>query len=158
MAKKIAEAAEEKKRYIRPIEEGTALDHLPINSALIILKVLDVKDTPMTAAIRVPSRKMGRKDLVFLEHYFLSKKEKDKIALIAPNATLNMIRGCKVVHKEELSLPDKVEDIVTCINPNCITNHESIGTKFYVYKNPLRVKCHYCEKIMAEKEFRERIK
>ena len=45
-------------------------------------------------------------------------------------------------------IPEKVEGIVKCVNPVCITNNEDILTRFeLVSRQPVGLKCHYCEKI-----------
>jgi aspartate carbamoyltransferase regulatory subunit len=56
-----------------------------------------------------------------------------------------------VVEKHQLTIPDEIESIVKCFNPACITNHEPVKTRFRIIsKKPLRLKCHYCEKITDE--------
>ena len=46
--------------------------------------------------------------------------------------------------------------ILKCINPNCITNKETIETKFNVIEEkPLKIQCHYCEKTMTNIRFAE---
>lgn len=146
-------------KYIRPLNNGTAIDHLPLRTGLKIIEILGIQDKPVTAALQVPSKKLGQKDIVFIEGRFLTKEEIDKVSLIAPNATLNSIKNGKVVDKKILSLPEKVTGIIQCINPKCITNMENIpNALFYVLKNPVRVRCFYCEKIMNEQEFRNRLK
>ena len=71
---------------------------------------------------------------------------------MAPNATLIVIKDFQVKTKEVVKLPDTIEDIVKCFNPNCISNHEKVRTKFYVIdKEEVRLRCHYCEKITDKK-------
>ena len=61
---------------LTPIKNGTALDHLPVGSALKILNILglDRHDNAVTIAINTESQKKGRKDLVFIEGGALSKE------------------------------------------------------------------------------------
>lgn len=146
-------------KYIRPLKDGSAIDHLPLNSGLKVIEILGIQDKPVTAALQIPSKKLGKKDIVFIENRFLSEEEIAKISLIAPNATLNTIKNGQVVKKQRLTLPEKVSGIIQCINPKCISNVEDIPNNlFYVLKDPVRVRCFYCEKIMNEKEFRNRLK
>lgn len=144
--------------YIRPIQTGTTLDHLHAGTSIKILQILNITNHPVTAAMYVSSRKMGKKDLIFIEEKFLTKEDIERVSLIAPTATVNGIRLGKVFDKKQLSMPEKVVDLIRCVNPNCITNHEPLKTKFSIIKNPTRVKCFYCETTMNEREFRERIK
>ena len=144
--------------HIRPIQEGSTIDHIKAGFGLKILKALKIGDFPVTAALHVSSGMMGKKDLVFIEDKFLSGEELDKVALLSSGATVNIIKKGNVVEKKQLSLPTRAVGIIECINPKCITNAEEIETKFSVSKEPISVKCFYCETIMNEKEFRDRIK
>ena len=93
---------------------------------------------------------MVRKGIVKVSSKYFKPHEIDKIALVAPNATLIIIKNFKVVEKTKVGVPDQVENIVKCFNPNCITNHESINTSFSVIdKRDMKLKCRYCEKITA---------
>ncbi|HLC79274.1 MAG TPA: aspartate carbamoyltransferase regulatory subunit [archaeon] len=143
---------------ITPIKKGTAIDHLNAGSAYKLLEVLDLKDLTLTLGINVESRKMGRKDIIFIEGRELSQKEMDKIALIGKGATLNIIKNSEIVNKTELSYPQKVEGIMRCINPKCITNAEKITSKFLISKNPLQAQCFYCEIKFGDKEIAEAVK
>jgi aspartate carbamoyltransferase regulatory subunit len=80
-----------------------------------------------------------------------------KIALLAPHASINIIRGYKVVKKEEVQLPEAIEDIIKCANPACISNsNEPVLGKFYVEcGEPLMLKCHYCGYIIEKKDVLE---
>ena len=78
----------------------------------------------------------------------MEDNEVNKLALVAPSAKINIIRGYDVVEKKEVQIPDYVEGIVKCMNPKCITNHEKVRTKFAVVNAaPIVLKCHYCEKL-----------
>lgn len=146
------------KIHIAPIIEGTAIDHLAPASAMRIASVLDIGSQPFTIASNVQSKKMGRKDLLFIEGKKLSKNEVDKIALLGKGATINIIHNGKVVKKERIDYPEKVEGIMKCINPNCITNHENIATKFSIQKKPLKATCFYCERRMSERDITKAVK
>jgi aspartate carbamoyltransferase regulatory subunit len=93
---------------------------------------------------------MGKKGIIKVSNKFFKPDEINKIALVAPSATLIIIKDFKVVEKKKVEIPDSVEKIVKCFNPNCITNHESVPTRFTVInKEDLKLQCHYCEKITA---------
>lgn len=148
----------EKGLYLKPIDKGTTIDHLPAGTALKVLKIVGEGSDAVTVAIRVPSHKMGIKDLVFIENRFLSQGECDKIALVARNATINHIIGGEVKQKLKLAMPNEVTGILECINPKCITNIEGIPGKFAISDNPETAKCFYCEKKMSHEEIASRIK
>ena len=104
--------------------------------------------------MNVPSKRIGRKDIVKIENKILKKDEVDEIALISPNATLNVIKDYKVVKKSKIELPDQLEGILKCPNPKCISNmNEPIIVKFKVEeKEPVKLRCHYCERLIELKD------
>src|SRR3989344_684754 len=135
---------------ITPLRTGTAIDHLQPGAAYKILEVLSLKDHTVTAGMNVESRKMGKKDIVFIEGRELSESELNKIALIGKGATINIIGSSEIRKKYQLDYPKSVEGIMKCINPKCITNAEKIPTKFSIKTGPLEAKCRYCETRMGE--------
>jgi len=143
--------------YIKPIERGTTIDHLPVGTALHVLKIVGSSDDAITLAIGVPSRKLGKKDLVFVENKLLSNEQIAKIALIAPGATLNIIEKNEVVLKTRLEMPKKVVGLMSCINPKCITNIENVEPIFYIDDSGT-ARCYYCEKTMKREEYINRLR
>ena len=148
---------------IKAIENGTVIDHITANKALHILKVLGLPDSEtknVTIAMNVSSNEIGRKDILKIENRELDHKELNQVALIAPNATINIIRNFEPVKKDKIILPDKISSILRCTNPKCITNNknEPITPVFNVIdKYPPVVRCQYCEKLIKtediEKQF-----
>ena len=138
--------------HITPIKEGTAIDHLKPGTALKILEVLNLQDVAVTAAMNVESRKMGRKDIIFIDGKKLNERELNKVALIGKGGTLNEIRNGKIVAKKQLAYPDRAEGIIKCINPKCITNTEPLPTKFSISGEPLSANCFYCQTRMKGTE------
>ena len=138
---------------VRSIKNGTVIDHITAGSALNVLKILGVKGgtrSIVSVVMNVPSKKLGSKakDIVKIEDRELNSDEVDKIALIAPNATINIIRNYEVVQKSSVELHDKIENIVKCPNLNCISNtNEPVTSKFAVI-HPLTLRCLYCERII----------
>ena len=144
-------------RKVKPIENGTVLDHLPAKSALQILKVLDLDyNSPVEIIINVNSKANGKKDIIFIEDKDLTKKEVEKIGLLAQGSTWNTIKNQKVLKKEKITLPLTAENIINCPNQKCITNYENIPTKFSVLKDS--VSCEYCNKAISTKELSKQFK
>ncbi len=143
---------------IKAIENGTVIDHISANKSLHILKILNIPDdetTNVTVAINVISGEIGRKDIVKIENRELDHEELNQIALIAPKATINIIRDFKPVKKDKIVLPKKIKSIIRCTNPKCITNYENepITPIFNVVKEyPPVVRCHYCEKLIKTED------
>ena len=144
-----------KELRVQPIKNGTVIDHIPSGMAFKVLKILGITEnvsSTVTVAIHVPSKKSKWKDIVKVEDRELNPREVDKIALIAPSATVNVIRNYNVAEKRRVSLPERAIGILKCSNPNCITNQlEPIETIFIVNsKSPLRMKCKYCDRVIGD--------
>ena len=144
-----------KELSISAIKDGTVIDHIPSNTTLKVADILDLKGIRgiISIATNLTSKTMGKKGLVKISGKDLTKEEVDKIALIAPNATVNIINNYDVKQKIKVTIPSVINKIIKCSNPNCITNNEEISTKFYVLnKDPLKVRCHYCERNMDKED------
>jgi aspartate carbamoyltransferase regulatory subunit len=140
---------------VTPIKNGTVIDHIPAGMALKVLRILGIGDavsSTVTVAMHVPSRLMGWKDIVKVEDRELAAREIDKIALIAPTASVNVIRNYNVAEKHRVALPDRAVGILKCGNPNCISNtKEPVESEFLVRsKNPLRVFCKFCDRELED--------
>lgn len=139
----------EKELRVNKIKDGTVIDHIRGGYALDVIKILGItgkEKRVMTIAVNVPSKRIGVKDIVKIEGKALSAQEVNRIALVAPHASINFIRDYTVVDKMEVKLPQLIEGIVKCGNPCCISNaDEPITAKFHVQQQePLSLKCHYC--------------
>jgi aspartate carbamoyltransferase regulatory subunit len=117
-------------------------------------------ETAVTIAMNVKSSQMGAKDIVKIEGRELESRELDKIALIAPNATINIVREYEIVEKGQVKLLNNVKGILKCPNPNCITNTaEPVISKFYVINTePLMLRCYYCERITNNEDIEAQFK
>lgn len=135
---------------VQPIRNGTVIDHIAPGNAIRVLRILAMPrpgwTSVLTAAMNVPSSR-GRKDILKIEDRELDPTEVNKISLIAPQATINIVREYEVIRKEIVQLPEKVSGLVKCPNPNCITNSEPVKTQFLVAsQQPLRLRCGYCDR------------
>ena len=112
--------SDEKEVRVSKIKDGTVIDHISAGYALDVIKILGItghERQVMTIAINVPSKLMRVKDLVKIEGRALSVQEVNRISLVAPRATINIVRDYIVMEKVEVQLPKLIEDIVKCINP-----------------------------------------
>ncbi|MCD6301180.1 MAG: aspartate carbamoyltransferase regulatory subunit [Staphylothermus sp.] len=140
----------EKTLIVSKIKNGIVIDHIPAGKALNVLKVLGLRGTEgyrISLVMNVESKKLGRKDIVKIENKYLSKQELNLIALIAPTATINVIKDYEVVEKYKVSLPNVVTGLIKCPNPTCISRkqNEPVTSKFYVLKSDkIVLECHYC--------------
>ncbi len=143
--------------YVSKIKDGTVIDHITGGHALDVVKILGItgRETgTVTIAMNVPSKRFKTKDIVKIEGRELNPQEVHKIALLAPHATINIIRDYKVTKKQEVKLPKAIENIIKCANPACISNsNEPVKAKFYIEcEDPLMLKCHYCGYIVEKKD------
>ncbi|MDR2866216.1 MAG: aspartate carbamoyltransferase regulatory subunit [Methanomassiliicoccaceae archaeon] len=143
---------------VSPIRNGTVIDHITAGQALNVLKILGVNeynvDSTISVVMRVSSKKEGTggwKDVVKVEDRELDTKTVDKIALIAPNATIAIIRDYFVAEKKKVNLAPTISGLVRCSNPNCITNrNEPVEPEFdVVSKDPPTLRCKYCDRMLS---------
>lgn len=148
----------EKKLKVAALRNGTVIDHIPSDKLFQVVSILhlDTCNNQITLANNLESAKNGSKGLVKISDRALAVDETNKLALIAPNAKINIIAEYEVVEKRPLQLPDEIMEIVSCNNPKCITNHQPVKTRFYVLKENEKVmlKCRYCERVMQQEELR----
>ena len=144
-----------KELSVSALENGTVLDHIPAENVYKALDLLDLKgiESQITIGINLASKLHGKKGIIKIADKFFEDEELNKLALIAPKATVNIIKGFKVVEKKTLVTPSEVIGIAKCKNPKCVTNHQPIKTKFATIQsdNEISLKCHYCEKISSIK-------
>jgi aspartate carbamoyltransferase regulatory subunit len=132
---------------ISPIRNGTVIDHISGGEALNVLKIIGITGATtesISVATNVKSSKIGKKDIVKIENRELRKEEVDRIALIAPHATISIIRNFDVYEKKGVEIPAFLIGVVRCPNPGCISNtNEPVPSKFEVL--PKGLHCLYCE-------------
>jgi len=141
---------------ITPIKNGTVIDHIPNGLALEVLHIIGVqtldKDSTVSVAMHVRSGKLGWKDIVKVENMELSPRKVNAIALIAPTATIAIIRDYKVREKRSVDLPERILGILKCPNLNCISNQpEPLESEFVVSKRkPVVLTCAFCARAVDD--------
>jgi len=142
-----------KELVVSALENGTVLDHIPAENVYKALEILNLTDieNQITIGINLTSRYFGKKGIIKIADKFFEDEELNKLALIAPKATVNIIRDFKVVEKKQLVMPEEIHGIAKCRNPKCVTNHQPITPWFKTIDNGNEVSllCHYCEKITS---------
>lgn len=144
---------EHKQLSVSAIENGTVIDHIPATNLFKVIQILglDNIDNQITFGTNLESKKLGRKAIIKISDHFFQDEDINRIALVAPDAKLNIIRNYEVVEKKVVVVPDTITGIARCMNPKCITNFESITTQFRVIsKKNVSLRCHYCEKITTQ--------
>ena len=137
---------------VSKIRNGTVIDHVSGGQALNVLSILGIDGSEglgVSVGMNVPSDRLGRKDVVKVEDRELSQSEVDVISLIAPEATINIIREFEVIQKNRVDRPESVLGLLSCPNRNCITNqNEPVETNFAVVDDGVR--CAYCGTIIRD--------
>ncbi|OYT33370.1 aspartate carbamoyltransferase regulatory subunit [Archaeoglobales archaeon ex4484_92] len=146
-----------KQLVVSKIKYGTVIDHINAGKALLVLKILGIDENTnetVSMAMNVPSKKMGKKDIVKVEGKYISEEELNKIALISPRATINLIKDYEIKKKFNVKPPKIVEGILNCPNRLCITNSgkEPINSRFYIKIEQEKVVawCHYCGRKISD--------
>lgn len=140
---------------VAALENGTAIDHIPTEVLFKVVSLLQLQklENRITIGNNLNSNKMSVKGLIKVSDKFFKEDEINRIALVAPNVKLNIIRNFEVVEKKEVVLPDEIIEIVMCNNPKCITNNEPMKTRFHVTdKEKVELQCHYCELKIKKEE------
>lgn len=144
---------EPKQLSVSAIQNGTVIDHVPAHTLFKVIHILrlDHIDNQITFGTNLESKKLGLKAIIKISGIYFEDEDINRIALVAPDAKLNIIKDYEVVEKRVVQVPDNISGIAKCMNPKCITNFEHVTTKFRVVsKKNVALKCHYCEKITTQ--------
>ncbi|KPN71834.1 MULTISPECIES: aspartate carbamoyltransferase regulatory subunit [Neisseria] len=141
----------DKKQYsVEAIQTGTVIDHIPAGKGLTILRQFKLLHygSAVTVGFNLPSKTQGCKDIVKISGVHFDEQTANRLALFAPEATVNVIEDFKVVQKMQLRLPETISEVFHCPNLNCASREEPVKSRFYVNTQggQTKLKCHYCEK------------
>ena len=140
---------------VSAIRDGTVIDHIRNEATFKVVEILNLmyEGRMVLIGVNLLSGRLGRKGLVKIENREVTPEEANKIALIAPEATLNIIQDYRVTEKRKVELPQAVEGFVRCINPSCVSNQQSIESSFSVVGTaPPTLRCVFCERVMSGRE------
>lgn len=147
---------ETKKLQVAALRNGTVIDHIPADKLFKVFSILNLENCKETITVgnNLNSDVIGKKGIIKISDRFFAEDETNKIALIAPKVTIYIIKEYEVVEKRSLELPDEIKEIVQCLNPACITNHQPVKTRFHVTEeeNDTILQCHYCERAFKLEE------
>ena len=154
--------SEKEELRVKKIKDGTVIDHINSGHALDVLNILGItghEGYVLSIVMNVPSYLLGRKDIVKIEGRELNPEEVDKIALISPRATINIIRDFQVIGKQRVKLPKVMKGILRCANPTCITNSsEPLESIFNIEdEDPQILRCYFCNRTMTHSDLLKQI-
>jgi len=118
---------ENKKLSVEAIENGTVIDHIPAGLGLTILRQFKLLHygSAVTVGFNLPSKTQGSKDIIKISGVAFDDAAANRLALFAPEATVNTIADFKVMAKRHLTLPDEIAEVFRCPNANCASPGES---------------------------------
>lgn len=146
----------EKELIVQKIENGIVIDHIPRRSSSKIIQILKLYDRfEFYTGINCHSGKIGRKDFIKIVNGDVSNEELNKIALVAPGATVMRIKDFEIVEKIPITVSDEINNIVKCPNTGCITNQEPYRKTSFIKTSdkPFKIKCKFCERTFKTGEF-----
>lgn len=132
---------------VAALRNGTVIDHIPSSALFRAVHILGIEKMTngVTIGNNLPGSRVGRKGIIKVDGVEFDRDVLNKIAVVAPTATINIIRDYSVAEKHTVELPDVLIGTVRCPNPKCITNNEPMATRFDVTdKSAPVLRCHYC--------------
>lgn len=133
------------------IRNGTVIDHIPAGRVQRVMAILKPRENDVVMmGMNFPSKAMKKKDIIKIEGRELTQDEVNSVALIAPKAKVSIIRDFQVVQKSTVQIPQRIEGLVACPNPKCITNAEPMMPIFNLVDSSAReIACQYCERVFT---------
>ena len=132
---------------VSKLKKGIVLDHIPAGHGYKLFKQLHLDELEDVVVLmkNVDSGKLGKKDLIKIETDM--PLDLTVIGLIEPGITISYIENGECTRKLKLRLPEKVDGILTCKNPRCISNVERLEniTFYLVDAEKKEYACEYCE-------------
>ncbi len=149
---------------IPKIENGFVLDHIPAGSGVKILNLIrghnELNNAVLSVGLNYTSRRLGHKDLIKIQCRELPQRFLQHLSLVVPGVTIKRVEKFAIAGKIVLEPPELVDNLLSCPNPGCITNHErGVTTCFHlVRREPMKFRCNHCERWFALAELENRLK
>lgn len=144
---------------VAAIKNGTVIDHITQGQALHIVRILKLNKhlKKVSLGLNLPSKSIKYKDLIKVEDKELNEDEANQVSILAPTATINIIKDFEVIKKFQVKTPKMIENVLICPNPKCISNHENVETYFSILQHQQRIglECKYCKKRFSHSDIKE---
>lgn len=132
---------------IDSIKNGIVIDHITAGRGMEIYQLLGLDSLDCSVALikNVPSRKMGKKDIIKIDSDF--DVDTDILGYVDPDVTVNIIKDGRTAEKKTIELPERLTGVLVCKNPRCIsTTEQELPQVFRLTDRERRVyRCVYCE-------------
>lgn len=139
---------------ITSIKEGIVIDHIKAGLGMEIFDKLNLRqlDDEVAIILNANSTQHGKKDILKIANNV--DINLDVVSIIDPSATINIIKGEKVMDKLTLKLPKHVKGLLHCQNPKCVsTSERAVESEFSLIDEEEKTyKCDYCGHIYDVEE------
>ncbi|MCI1944439.1 aspartate carbamoyltransferase regulatory subunit [Clostridium luticellarii] len=137
---------------INSIKNGIVIDHIKAGFGMKIYKYLELDKADYSVALimNAESSKLGKKDIIKIENNL--EMDFAVLGFIDPNITIDIIKDEKIYKKIKLKLPTRVENIIKCKNPRCVTSVEKNIPHIFnlVDEKTGEYRCAYCDQIYQD--------
>lgn len=141
---------------IDSIKNGIVIDHIKAGRSMTLLNYLKFDNEHDTVAIimNASSVRRGKKDIIKIENVKGTEVDMDVVGLIDPGATVNIIEDEVIKAKIRPTLPKRVENVIQCKNPRCVTGSERGIRHIFVLNDPEKqqYRCVYCDEMVSMQE------
>ena len=132
---------------IGQIKDGIVIDHITAGHGMTLYNFLglDKLDCQVALIKNADSVKMGKKDIIKIDRVI--DINMDALGYLDPGVTVNIIKDGKLAKRQNIEIPDRIENVIKCKNPRCITTVEQeLPHIFTLRDRENRVyRCLYCE-------------
>jgi aspartate carbamoyltransferase regulatory subunit len=134
---------------ITSIKNGIVIDHIQAGVGVKIFNYLGLDNNNYSVAliINADSKKFGKKDIIKIEN--CDDIDYTILALLSSTVTICEVKDERIINKINPKLPRKVENIIKCKNPSCITGQEDYVPHSFILVDEEngRYRCEYCDEI-----------
>ncbi len=134
---------------VSPIENGIVLDHITAGKGMELYKALGLDELDCLVAVinNAYSKKVkgGKKDIIKIDAEI--ELNLDIIGYFDPGITVNVIKNGVNTKLEKIAPPERIEGIIKCKNPRCITSVERELSHIFKLTDcdNMVYRCIYCE-------------
>lgn len=136
---------------ITSIKNGLVIDHIEAGMGIKIFNYLNLDETDYSVAliINASSKMLGKKDIIKIEKDNIDDIDFTVLGLLSPSITIDEVKNESIVRKVKPELPERVENILICKNPRCITGVENYVPHSFKLMDAEKgtYRCEYCDEI-----------
>ncbi|HAG43877.1 MAG TPA: aspartate carbamoyltransferase regulatory subunit [Clostridium sp.] len=140
---------------INSIKNGIVIDHIKAGGGIKIFNYLGLDKAEYRVALimNAESEKLGKKDIIKIENVI--NIDYAILGLMDKGITIDIIKNENISKKISLKLPERVENVIKCKNPRCITSIEPYlnHVHYLVNEKTKEYRCKYCDDIRKVGEF-----